>query len=159
MRCGAAFVDDDPPMQLVPIPGTQLQSAWWAIAPFAEQMAERFPNEWPVPVIASAAAANELQLWSMWDEEAQQPLGCVGTRVIIKASGRRVLDIAWCAGDDRGRWLALLPVLEAHALKQGCEAVEFLGRRGWGPDLPDYRCRVMAAYSKDLTDVGTATVQ
>lgn len=138
-------------MQLVPIPRENLSDAWQFIQPFAEQIAGRFPEEWPVPVILAAAGAEELLLWIIWDEHSRKPFGCVATRVITKASGKRVLDIAWTAGEQRNLWLPLLSTLEQWARDHGCEGVEFLGRWGWSPDLPDYRCQKMAVFKKDLT--------
>lgn len=140
-------------MQLVPIPSEKLVEAWPTIAPFAEQIASRFPDEWPVAVIAEAANARELQLWVVWDEKERKVHGVVGTRIITKASGKRVLDLAWMAGEGRERWMSLLSVLEDYGRHEGCVAIEFVGRWGWQPDLPSYQVKRLAAYEKDLSQV------
>ena len=140
-------------MQLIAIPADHLTTIWAMVAPFAEKIAARFPDEWPVAIIAEAAAAQDLQLWLVWDDTAKKPLGCVGTRIIVKPSGKRILDIAWMAGDERKRWMRLLEILEDYARAEGCAAVSFVGRRGWAPDLPDYRVKRLAAYEKELNHV------
>lgn len=138
-------------MKLVPIPKENLPDVWNRIAPYAAQIEQRFPEEWPSQVIAMAAASGELVLWIIWDEQKQHPYGCVATRIITKASQKRVLDIAWTAGEQRELWLSLLPELEEWAEAQGCQGIEFLGRWGWGPDLPDYSRQKMAVYKKELS--------
>ncbi len=170
MRCGALVLplpidpmtqantnrqpsDDDRAMQLIAIPAEHLGATWALIAPFAEKIAARFPDEWPVATIAEAAAARDLQLWLVWDANAKRPLGCVGTRIIAKPSGKRILDIAWMAGEDRKRWMSLLAIIEDHARDEGCASVSFVGRRGWAPDLPGYRVKRLAAYEKELNHV------
>lgn len=137
-------------MQLVALPPDRIADAWRHIVQFAKQIAHRFPDEWPVRVIQEAAGARELQLWVIWDEAEQKAWGCVGTRIITKPSGLKVLDIAWMAGSKRERWMHLLPVLEAYGKAEGCDVVSFAGRFGWGPDLPGYRVKRMAIYEKQL---------
>ena len=137
-------------MQLVPLPPDRLAEVWHRVQPFAEKIEQRFKDEWPARVILEAAHARELQLWLVWDETKKDARGVVGTRIIAKASGKRVLDIAWMAGEGRKDWMGLLPILEAYAADEGCVSIGFLGRWGWQPDLPGYSVKRLASYEKDL---------
>lgn len=137
-------------MRLAYIPPEHVPQAWAVIAPFAEQIAGRFEDDWPVPIIAEAAAAGDLQL-RLIGEDGASPIACVGTRIAVKASGKRVFEIAWVAGRDRRKWLHLKPELEAIGARHGCAESKITGRWGWKDDLPDYECDKLAIYTKELT--------
>ena len=139
-------------MQLYAIPPDRLPEFWTLIEPFAQKIENRFPNEWPVYTIHEATEAKELQLWMIADEDTRKVSGVVGTRIITKASGKKVLDIAWMAGENREEWMHLLPKIEAFGADEGCEAIGFTGRWGWAPDLPDYQVEKLAHYEKALTE-------
>lgn len=63
--------------------------------------------------------------------------GALVTR-LHSANGRKFCTIVACGGHDIGRWLSLLPELEAFAKAEGCNAVVVVGREGWRRKLEGY---------------------
>lgn len=137
-------------MHLVPIDRDHLAEAWPVIAPFAAQMADQFPDDYPVSEIARAAGAGELLLWVVWDELAKEAFGVVGTTVIDKPSGRRFLDVSLAAGHNHERWVHCIAQLEDHGREMGCQVASVLGRTGWARALTDYTVGRMAILTKEL---------
>lgn len=141
-------------MQLIALFDDAWAAAWETIAPFAQKMAERFPDDWPMRVIVEAAAEKSLLLWAAWDEDAKKVRALVGTRIVQKPNGELWLDIPLMGADDeRDLWLPLIGKIEEYARASGCTKVCFEGREGWAKRLPDYRVyRRFAVLQKDLTD-------
>lgn len=152
------MVDTWPPARppegpaLIAIPLRDLAHFWPLVLPFAEQMAQRFPDDWPAAEILRQAEVGTLQLWLAIDPASRTPLAAAGTRIGDKPSGRRVMAIAWLAGRDRRRWLPLLAELEACARLNRCAAIEIepQSRAGWQRALPGYRARPTVHLSKEL---------
>lgn len=125
-------------MILVPLPPDKIDDAWPLIEGYARQMAERFPDDWPVPEIQRAAAEKEITLWLVWHPTEKQAYALAATCVARKPSGKRLLVIELCVGRDSERWVHLIAQLEEFGRQNGCERVELRGRSGWARRLPDY---------------------
>lgn len=137
-------------MILVPLPPPQLAVAWPLARPFAEQMARRFPDDWPLPEILRRAAAGTLLLWLAFEPAEGRAHGLVGTEISLKPSGRRVLSVSLAASDALQRSIHLLAELERHGARHGCHYAEVRGRAGWARLLPDYRATRDVLLRKDL---------
>lgn len=137
-------------MQLIPVPPDRIAALWPVILPFAEQMAARFPDDWPPAELRRRAEAGLLVLWLIRPPEGGAPNALVGTEIHAKPSGRRALSIAFAAGGDHLRSLAVVPALERYGAAMGCDFVEIRGRAGWGRHLTDYRATPGVILKKDL---------
>lgn len=137
-------------MILIPLPPGRLEAAWPLALPFAEDMARRFPDDWPVAEILRQARRGTLLLWLVFAPQEGRAHGLVGTEVNDKPGGRRVLSVALAAGDALDRSLHLLGTLERHGAAHGCDAVEIRGRPGWARLFPDYRATRDILLRKDF---------
>ena len=139
-------------MILYPVPLERLDDWLPLIRPFAEQMARRFPDDWPVQETLRQARSGVLQLWLALDDEAGVAVAAAGTKIVTKASGKDVLALRWLAGSGRERWLPLLPGLEDYGRQNGCTEIliEPGSRAGWQKALPDYRATPTVQLTKRL---------
>lgn len=99
------------------------------------------------PETVYAACANELdwlkmQMWVWGHTGGGQPataeavaITCISTF----GTGLRVLEIVLVAGQDAKAWLEFEDKLAAWALKEGCERMQVIGRKGWAKNLPHWR--------------------
>lgn len=126
-------------MKLVRLPADGLELAWPLLAPFVEQMAERFPDDWPVRETWRQGIEGILSFWVIWEPEERKAYGVVGTRLGEKVSGKRVLSIEIVGGEDHKRWVHLISDLEDYAKANGCQRVDIRGRGGWARSLDGYR--------------------
>lgn len=143
--------EDTLSMQLIPVPPDRIAALWPLIHPFAEQMAERFPDDWPPHELRRRAESGLMLLWLVRPPESETPSGLVGTELHAKPSGRRGLVIAFAAGSDHRRALAVMPELERYGASLGCDFIEIRGRSGWGRHLEDYRVTPGVVLKKELT--------
>lgn len=137
-------------MLLAPLDRDSLQAAWPTIAPFAQQMAEAFPDDWPVGEILRQATGGALLLWLVWSPRERAAYGLVGTEIHQKPSGRRALVVALAAGRAHERWVHCIATLERHAAAHRCDFVEIRGRAGWARHLKSYRAKHGVILEKDL---------
>jgi len=137
---------------LYPVPLEALERWWPIILPFAEQMASRFPDDWPVNETLRQARGDYLKIWVALDPDTRRIWAAAGTKILIKASGKRVLAIRWLAGKQRHRWLHLLQELENYGRFNGCTEIliEPGSRAGWQKVLPGYRERPTIQLTKSL---------
>jgi len=136
-------------MRLDPLP-TELFADWWPlVASYAEQMASRFPDDWPVEETQRQAANGSMVLWLVRD--GNERLGVIGTHVHVKPSGKRYLSVSWAAGRDHGKWARMADeVIGAHGRRNGCSAMVIEGRIGWARALEGYRPKRWPILVKEL---------
>jgi hypothetical protein len=138
-------------MVVVSLPIDKIEEAWRFIEPYARQMAERFPDDWPLGEIKQTALAGKIVLWVVWEETTKEHFGMVATCLWRKPSGKKFLVVEAAAGRDHDKWVHLIPTLEDYGRSHGCTRIEFRGRSGWARRLPDYRLeRGEPILSKDL---------
>lgn len=137
-------------MRLVPISADRIDEAWAIIKPYAQQMADRFPDDWPLSEIQREAREGTLLLWLVWSDEERQHFGVVGTFVLVKPSGKRVLEVAIAAGVDHGQWVHCITQLEDDARRRDCSSMLIRGRAGWARSLKDYRVEKDVLLTKEL---------
>lgn len=141
-------------MILYPLSRQEVLPAWEIIEPFARQMAERFPDDWPVDEILRQATEADLVLWLIWSEEERVCYGVIGTEVKIKASGKRVLVLSLAAGREHERWMLTVESrISDHAKANDCATFIVEGRTGWArwlPDLPGWQRQRWITASKEL---------
>ena len=125
------------------------ETVWPLIESFINQLADRFPDDWPVPVLKDQIANRIVVPWIIWDEEAKETFGLSLTEIHVKPSNRKMLHIH-VVGRDPKRWVGLLPELEEYGRQQGADGVEIVGRQGWERSLPDYARERLALFTKEL---------
>ncbi len=137
---------------MILLPVEDIEQGWPLVLPFAEQMARRFPDDWPPDETLRQARSGLLRLWLAL-EDGQGFVAAAGTKIILKPSGKRVCLIRWCAGNDVDAFLPLIRGLEDNARSQGCDLIEIDpgSRAGWARMLPDYRARPSVMLQKELT--------
>lgn len=79
----------------------------------------------------------EQQLWLV--RMAQEPVAAMTTRVCVRPSGKRVLEVVTLGGALMDDWLAnIVALLKLFAVEHGCVTVEAHGRRGWAKALKQF---------------------
>ena len=141
-------------MILQPLSPEHAEKAWPLIEPFINQMAERFPDDWPPDRLRTEMIDAKVVPWVIWEESRKKCFGLGLTEVVVKPSGRKVLNIH-AVGHDHKSWVHLIAMLERFGIENGCSKVEVVGREGWKRSLTDYKQEKLALFSKEL-DYGQA---
>jgi len=80
----------------------------------------------------------EAQLWVIWSYD----LGILGsaiTEITNYTNGYKVLTFLAFGGSDALDWTRkFVDVIEQFGREEQCDAVEMIGRKGWGKVFPDY---------------------
>lgn len=125
--------------------------AWPLIAPWIEQLADRYPDDWPISQTREQIRKGFVVPWLIWDEKAKEPYGTALTELQVKPSGRKFFHVH-VAGKEPPKWVFLLQELELYGAQQGAEVSEIIGREGWQRSLPDYRKERLAVFTKELSN-------
>ena len=76
---------------------------------------------------------NKMQLWFLWDKEAdidQRLYGIVVTEIIQRPL-QRCLNIKIMTGKHREKWQHLIKHIENYAWQNNCDLLELVARPGW----------------------------
>lgn len=142
-------------MILHPIPAAELDRWWPVILPFVNQMAERFPDDWPAHEQYRAAEAEQIVLWAILDEDHHKALGIFATRKQQLPSGRWCMSIPICAGNDHKLWQTeVREHVERMARMNDCTIVESVGRPGWLREAPGFKPIWVGLFRKELAPDG-----
>lgn len=77
--------------------------------------------------------------WKLWGVTlGDKWLAFIAAGIIATDTGQKILDIKFMAGQDRKRWLPLVPYVEGWAIDNGCDQIQMLVPRRFAGDLPDY---------------------
>ena len=85
-------------------------------------------------------------LWIVSDGSAIQ---CAAVTQIQKTQASKVCMILTCGGSKIETWAHLLSGVEQYAKEEGCDAVRFIGRKGWKRIYPKYR-EIGAVFERKL---------
>lgn len=114
-------------------------------------MALRFPDDWPIEETERQAKDGSLLLWMVWDDDRTEHLGAVGTHVMVKPSGKRLVSISWAAGREHRKWARMAAdALEEYARQQNCTTIAIEGRGGWLRSVEGYRPVKWSVLAKEL---------
>lgn len=129
----------------------EVADAWPLIEPFAIQMQERFPDDWPLHETIRRSTEGDMFLWLVWSEDEGYPYAVIGTEVQVTASGKRRLTIMQAAGKDHRKWAQMaVERLEAHARGNHCAELKIDGRSGWEAALPHYKALRWVTLTKEF---------
>lgn len=109
----------------------QVSGAWPAVKHFVERALEHGLGRLGVDDVEAQLREGGMQLWTLITSEGEPEVLAVLVTEIIDYPSKRVLDLAFMAGDRMDLWLAALPALEAWAVTQGIDQVQIQGRPGW----------------------------
>lgn len=109
----------------------QVAGAWPAVKHFVERALADGPGRITADDVEEQLRAGGMQLWTLITSEGEPEVLAVLVTEIIDYPRKRVLDLAFMAGDRMELWLAALPALEAWAVTQGIEQIQIQGRPGW----------------------------
>lgn len=127
-------------MKLCPVPRSHLDRIWNLVECFADDAAEYSRGTWTPDGFLKDAHESLTQLWAVAD--AYTIIAAGGTRIALRADGRKSLHVIWIGGVNMKAWAHLFDQVKAWARGQGCSLVEFEGRRGWQRARPE--CRPVA---------------
>jgi hypothetical protein len=138
-------------IDVIPLPAELLGEWWPHVAGYAEQMATRFPDDWPTEETKRQAGNGTLVLWLVWDKASRERFGAIGTHIHLKPSGRRILSVSWAAGRQHRKWARLADdVIAAYGRANGCQVMAIEGRGGWARAVDGYRSRPWSILTKEL---------
>ena len=114
----------------------QVREFW----PFVEDMIsdalEESGSDWTADELLRGLARGSMQLWLATSPERQIEAALI---THLRVQGETKCVILAVVGEEPGRWLHLLDIVEQWAVHVGCKEIGFDGRRGWERLLPDYR--------------------
>lgn len=120
-------------MILVPIPPSQIESVRAVVVPFLDGIADRIGVD--STVLWSELIAGDTQAHVVWDETTDEAKALIGTRIFLRGD-RRIGELCWATGSDRGAWFDLIDDLETYLREhQHCVALKAICRPGWKKPL------------------------
>lgn len=148
-RLESYFTADAPHM--LAVPPAEVDRVWHLVAPILARAILR-TRKITLEDAHELCTVGACQLWVVWfpqEGEDGEALGALMTDIQAYPSGWRVARIFVLAGEEFARWSHLLIDIEAWAVAEGCQALEMIGRKGWGRVFPEYR-PIEYVYSKEL---------
>lgn len=129
--------DNASELQLIYIPSQDIGRVWPKVEHLIPSIVERsYGRETPATVFERFATGKG-QMWVVFD--GQEIHAIVGTDLGDAPTGMKIASIAFATGEQSHKWLHLIDVVEEWAVKNGCQKMELLARKGWARKLPDYR--------------------
>jgi hypothetical protein len=108
---------------VIGVPSQNIDDIWEEVAPLIENAMEYSDGKMAVEDVYMAIKSNEYQLWLV-------PGGAWVTRIVSYPQSTRLEGIA--AGGEWQDWLTHGQQVIDWARLNGCDAVELIGRPGWG---------------------------
>lgn len=125
------------PAELWGVHRDDVDETWPLVRHFIDEALERGGRHTPDEVYEDLMDG-KAQLWVAWGSDPVEFLGVMVT-YIQRHPLSTILRIWLCVGKDRKRWVHHLPVVEAWAKEQGCDAVVAVVRPGWEKVLTEYQ--------------------
>lgn len=139
-------------VELLCLPPEEVHKAWPLLEPILARVVSLTPKLELEDVLA-LTQSGDFQLWVMWDSAQRETLAVFTTELAPYPSGWKTVRINLLAGQEMERWTRILiSGIEQWAIAEGCDAVELVGRRGWGRVYPDYEL-IEHTFSKDLKEL------
>lgn len=138
-------------VELLCLPPEEVDKAW----PLVRSLLARVTSLTPkleLEDILALTQSGDFQLWVVWDPASRETLAVFATQLTTYPSGWKTVRINLLAGEEMERWKHLIDGIEQWAIAEGCDAVEIVGRRGWGRVFPDYKL-IEHTFSKDLKEL------
>lgn len=123
----------------------QLETVWPQVAPLIEPSLAYADSKYSLDSVKQLLETHQAQLWVDYHEGYRS----AGVTQIIDYPDKKVCLILFIGGGDLAMYQRYLPIIEIWAMENGCQAVEVIGRAGWGKVLPDYE-RIHVVLRKSL---------
>ncbi len=130
------------------IPEDSVDMMWPVLEPLLAKATARTPKV-DTESILYEAGVGICQLWVFFDKEEQECLAAFVTSIHLYPSNYKTIKILCLGGKDMHRWKHLISGIEEWGVKEGCTAVEIVGRPGWGKIYPDY-VETERTFSKEI---------
>ena len=129
--------------QFLAIEPDMIESAWPVAAPFLE-LAARLSKKTNLEVCYAGAKKRYCQLWIIWepthDDVPGDARGAVLTDIQYYPSGWHAARVLLMGGVGLAHMKdTIIAELEKWARAEDCDALEIIGRKGWGRVFPDYK--------------------
>lgn len=124
-------------VELVRVPKDGVSKAWPLAAPLLEKAVNR-TEKVTLSGLRESMISGDMQLWLVYDTASNSVLAACGTELATYVSGFKTARLLLLGGLDLDRWAFFLANFEKWAKEEGCDAVEMVGRKGWGKMFPDY---------------------
>jgi hypothetical protein len=128
---------------------------WHIAKPYLAKAAAR-TKKLDVDQVADLCRAGDMTLWLIYFPEEFGPdgregdfYGAVVTDIQDYKNGWRAARVLGLGGKQMKRWIHLIKEIEQWASQWGCDAIEIVGRKGWGRMYPDYE-PIEYVYAKEL---------
>ena len=124
-------------VELIRVPEDGVSKAWPLAAPLLEKAVNR-TEKVTLSGLRESMILGDMQLWLVYDTKLNDVLAACGTELSTYVSGFKTARVLLLGGLDLDRWSSLTANFEKWAKQEGCDAVEMVGRKGWGKIFPDY---------------------
>ena len=123
-------------MQLACVPPDRVEEVWPHVRHFFVKACKRGRMQ-TFKTLEDSILDGQRMLWLATDGHA---IHAAAATEIHQTEWEKHLVIVACGGVEMRKWLWILDGIEAYGREEGCDAVRFIGRRGWARALPNYRC-------------------
>ena len=120
-------------IQLLNIPSKSIGDIWGVVIADIANALNRSNNYALAEHIKKWIEEEKMQLWILWDKEADNKSKYYGVVVteIIQRPLQRCLNIKIMIGRHREKWQHLIKHIEDFAWQQKCDLLELVARPGW----------------------------
>ena len=134
-------------VELVAIPDLMVESVWLLAEPFLAKATAR-TSKVSTSDFLDLLIGGHMQLWLIWTHD-RELLAALVTEIVTFRNGWKVAKVVCLGGRQLDRWRHLMPKLESWARDESCDALEIIGRPGWGKIFQDYR-EIERTFAKEL---------
>ncbi len=134
---------------LLAIEPERLGDAWPLAEPHLQRALTRTPK-WDLLCCRESCEKGHALLWIAWDPGSKVALGALITDILCYDTSWRAARVICLGGREFKSWGRMaLKMLEKWAVAEECDALELVGRKGWGRVFPDYK-PIEYVYAKEF---------
>ncbi len=122
-------------MNFSQIPKESIPDVWAALIPFIQKAIDRSDGEMNLDDVYIESILGTSQLWAVHDGFETKAIGV--TRIILFPQ-KKICRVVLFSGNGLKQMLPLWPKFEAWAIKEGCESIEWFGRKGFVKVMKQY---------------------
>ena len=116
--------------EVIAVNPEHLDKIWDNVEPLLKEVEERANGTWTMKTMKASLEEGVYHLWLVGDSVIVTTITEYGACFIVAACG------------TKKELIAGLPTIEKWAKSVGLNTMEFVGRKGWVKDLPDYKKHV-----------------
>lgn len=140
------------------IPSGHVRNVLTEILPMLDKAAAVTNGRMTTDDIIAEIVSGQVTLWIAFDTEQGNKIFGVLLSKIVNYYRRRMTSVTFCAGERASDWMDLMiDKLFTFSKDQGCDSVEWTGRKGWERFLHRYGLKVK--YSLFELDIDSARAE